>query len=98
MHPEEKDKVLDILFDCGNTIREYISFELNFLQKSHPAIESDISALEDSLSDQYIRALRLVFDIQRWCKEAEREYNSSREKWEDWVKVRGQWLFKIYSI
>ena len=86
MHPEERDKVLDILFDCGSTIREYISFEMNFVQKSHPAIESDISAVEDMLPDQYLAALRLVFDIQRECKKVEREYKS---KWEKWVKVRG---------
>ena len=92
MRPEERDKVVDILFDCGDTIRECVSFEMNFSQKSHPAIESDISAVGDLLSDQYIRVLRLVFDIRRWCKDVERSHNSHREKWEDWVKVRGQFL------
>ena len=86
MHPEERDKVVDILFDCCSTIREYISFEMNFVQKSHPAIESDISAVEDMLPDQYLAALRLVFDIQRSCKKVERE---NKSKWERRVKDRG---------
>ena len=90
MQPEERDNVLDILFDCGNTIRECISFETNFSQKSHPAIESYISVVEDLLSDQYIRALRLTYDIQRSCKEIDREYDSSQEEWKDWVKIRGK--------
>ena len=93
MHPEDRDKILDALFECGNTIRECISFEMNFSQKSHPAIESDISAIEDVFHGQYIRVLQLVYDIQRSCKEVQREYVSSREKWMDWAKIRGQTYF-----
>ena len=89
MHPEDKDKISDALFECGNTIRECISFEMNFSQKSHPAIESDISAVENVLPSQYVRALQLVYGIQRSCKEVQREYVSSREKWIDWAKIRG---------
>ena len=89
MHPEDRDKILDALFECGNTIRECISFEMNFSQKSHPAIEADIAAVEGMLHGQYIRALQLVYDIQRSCKDVQREYVSSREKWMDWAKIRG---------
>ena len=98
MHPEDRDNILDTLFECGITIRECISFEMNFFQKSHPAIEADISAVEDMLHGQYIRALQLVYDIQRSCKEVQREYMSSRERWMDWAKIRGQSYFLSCSL
>ena len=97
MKPEERDKILDILFDCGNTIRECISFEMNFSPKCHPAIGSDISVVEDLLPDQYIRSLQLMYDIQRSFKKVEREDDSKQEKWKDWVQIRGQSLFPSYS-
>ena len=87
---------MDILFDCCNTIRECISFEMNFSQKGHPAI--DISVVENMLPDQYIRVLELIHDIQRWCRDFEREYDSPRQKLEDWTKVRGQFLLLSCNI
>ena len=90
MNPQHTDMILDILFDCGNTITECISFEINFPQKSHPAIKSDIAAVEQLLSDQYIRALRLVSDTQQSCREVQRRYDTSREKLKDRAKVIGQ--------
>ena len=89
MNPEHRDMILDILFDCGNIITECISFEINFSRKSHPAIESDISAVEDVLFDQYIRVLRLVSDIQHSCREVQRNHDTYREKWKDQAKVIG---------
>lgn len=63
-NPEDLIKILDILLECGNIINEGISFEANFSLRNHPAITENLAELNDILKMQYIRALRLVSDIQ----------------------------------
>jgi hypothetical protein len=94
MSPENRDRMLDILFSCSDTIRECISFEMHFSAKTHPAIEKDITAVEDLLPDQYLRALRLIYDIQSSCKDVKRDFESRKEEWANWFKVRGETLPK----
>ncbi|KAI9695434.1 MAG: hypothetical protein M1820_008619 [Bogoriella megaspora] len=65
MTPEDRDKSLDVLFESINAINEWISFESNFPQKSHPAIKDGIREIEESLPDLYLRALNLVSSIHR---------------------------------
>ena len=95
MTPEDRDKTLDILFECGNTIIEAISFETNFLRKTHPAIKEDVHSMLAELPAQYVRALRLVYDIQYALRPP--KGRSMR----DWIeqKSRGIWTTlsnKIY--
>lgn len=89
MHPEDRDKILNILFESGNTINEGISFETNFSKRTHPSIETNIKTMESDLSEQYLQVLMLVSDIKRQCSETQQEFTSSRQKWEDWIIVRG---------
>lgn len=99
MHPDNQDKILDILFDCGNTVGECVSFERNFTQKRHPAIIDRVLEVQNVLFDQYIRVLELVSNIQRSFNDVKQDHTSSREHWKNWLKVRGQFQSsKSYSL
>ncbi|KAI2607977.1 hypothetical protein GGR54DRAFT_390625 [Hypoxylon sp. NC1633] len=80
MNPEDRDKILQILFDCYEAIHECVSFEKNFLEKHNPAIQEDVDILEKSLPRQYVRALRLIFDIQHSTRISEKEELDKRLK------------------
>ena len=60
MNPEDRDKILDILCNCDIITRECISFEMNFPQKSHPVIKSEISEIGRMLCDQYIQVISVL--------------------------------------
>ena len=53
----------NILFESVIAINEWISFESNFLKKSHPLVKNQVKELEELLTDQYLQALRLLCDI-----------------------------------
>ncbi|KAF2111266.1 hypothetical protein BDV96DRAFT_189746 [Lophiotrema nucula] len=95
MTPENTDKVLDILFGCSDIIRECVTFELYFTQKNNPVVEDDMNAIRKALPVLYLRALRLMYEIQSSCKSVEHHYENSREKWLDWIKTRGMLLSKF---
>ncbi|KAL8786151.1 MAG: hypothetical protein Q9195_008330 [Heterodermia aff. obscurata] len=90
MSPENREKMLDLLFSCGDTIRECLSFEMHFSASTHSAIAKDVPAVEAALPNLYLAALGLMYDIQHGCRDVKREYDSKREEWSDWVKVRGR--------
>jgi hypothetical protein len=53
----------NILFESVIAINEWISFESNFLKKSHPIVENEVKELEGLLTDYYLEALQLLCDI-----------------------------------
>jgi hypothetical protein len=90
MNPELSDRMLDILFGCGDTIRELISFEMHFSAKTHPVVKDDIAVLEDLLPDLYLRSLQLIYSIQRSCTDVKRNFESRKEELVNWLKIRGR--------
>ena len=93
MSPENTDRVLDILFGCSDVIRECVCFELYFTQKSHPAIRDNMIAVQKDPPKLYLKALLLMYEVQRSCKNIERGHSNSREKWLDWTKTTGMCMF-----
>jgi hypothetical protein len=91
MTPEDRDKILDVLSECGNTIAELISFETNFLKKKHPAIEENVQKMAAGLPAQYIRALRLVYDIQFSLRPPKGESKT------EWIKHKGRGIWTKLS-
>ena len=67
MRPEDRDTMLDILFETTFAINEWITFESLFARKDHPAIAEDISNLHVLLPRIYSQALPLLADIQHFC-------------------------------
>lgn len=94
MSPEDRDKILDILCQCGTTIKEGISFEMNFTKKGHSAAADKIDSLEAMLRHQYRIALQLIYEIRHSCKSMQDEYESLAQKSNDWFKVRGRNLWR----
>lgn len=95
MSLEDRDKILDILCQCGTTIKEGISFEMHLTNKSHPAAAGKIGHLEARLCDQYRIALQLIYKIRLSCRGIKDEYESLTQKREDWFRVRGFTLWRI---
>lgn len=73
MNPEDRDKILDVLCQCGTVIKEGISFEMSFTNRSHPAANSQVDNMNTVLREQYGLALQLVYAIRRSCRRARRE-------------------------
>lgn len=97
MNPEDRDKILDILCQCGTTIKEGLQFEMHFTKKNHPAAADEMSNLEAMLCDQYRIALQLIYEIRHSCRKMKDEYESLGQKTEDWFKVRGSALWRKLS-
>lgn len=86
--------VLDILCQCGNTIKECISFERNFVKKLHPCVtEKEKKEFDDMMVKQYLEALGLVYNIQCSCNEVQDDLLSWNEKTKNWFKELGQTLW-----
>ena len=89
MSPGNRDKVLDILFGCYDTIREGLSFERYFFYKELPAVELQILQLSDDLKVLYQHALDLMWEVHNSCSEIERQYPSKSRKFVASVKTKG---------
>ena len=91
--PTERDKILNILVECGEVINECILFETGFLRRGHPAVDEHLPELENGLCEQYKAALELIADIKSCYKNDRDEKGNS--KWDDvatWFKARGEAL------
>ena len=97
MNPEDRDKILDILCQCGTTIKEGLQFEMYYTKKNHPAAADKFSNLEAMLRDQYRTALQLIYEIRHSCRKMKDEYESLGQKTLDWFKVRGSTLWRKLS-
>lgn len=87
--PENTEKIFDILFGCSDNIRECVSFEKNFMQSKHPAVQKDIAAIQEALPDLYLKALRLLYEVQTSCSDIKREYASKTDSLIGGAKIRG---------
>lgn len=86
--------VLDILCQCGNTIKECISFERNFVKKLHPCVtENEKKEFDDMMVKQYLVALGLVYKIQCSCNKVRVDFPSLKEKTKNWFTERGKTLW-----
>lgn len=74
MNSEDRDKILDILCQCGNTIIECKTFEISFLKASHPSIESKMPKVNELLVHQYITALNLAYKLRHACHGMQRDF------------------------
>ena len=95
MAPEKRDKILDILSECSDTINEGMSFETTFSQETHPAIQTEAKNMKDQLSGLYFDALRLSAAIRSRCSEIQKAWKegqpiSGTDKVSDWLKTRGK--------
>ncbi|KAI1451725.1 hypothetical protein F4805DRAFT_74695 [Annulohypoxylon moriforme] len=97
MNPEDRDKILNIIFECGNTINEGVSMEANFPRKHHPVIQNDISEMESDLFDQYLRVLKLMSDITRQCTRSQENYTSLAKEVKETVAIRGRQIWSKLS-
>ena len=89
MSPGNRDKVLDILFGCYDTIREGLSFERYFFHKELPAVEPQISRLSKDLKVLYQDASDLMWKVHNSCSEIKRQYPSKSRKFVGSVKTKG---------
>lgn len=89
MSPENTEKVLDILFGCSDTIRECVSFEKNFIQKEHPAVQDEMATIRKALPDLYLQALQLIHEVQTSCSHVKHKYATKKDAVIDWAKIRG---------
>lgn len=79
MNPEDRDKILDILCQCGNTVKECNSFEINFRKASHPSIESSMPKVNELLIQQYTTALNLAYKLRHACQGMQLDFVKSPE-------------------
>ncbi|KAI9689730.1 MAG: hypothetical protein M1822_009612 [Bathelium mastoideum] len=79
MSPEDREKILDILCQCENTIQECNSFEINFVKASHPSIQSKMPKVNKLLVQQYSTALNLAYKIRHACQGMQRDFVKSPE-------------------
>lgn len=93
MSPENRDKMLDILFGCSDAIRECISFEVNCQVTS----EKNIEAIRSILPNLYLKALRLVYEVQSSCRDVQRKNESTFAKVSEQIKIRGLALWRELS-
>lgn len=77
MRPEDRDKILDRLFQCGNTIRECNSFEIIFIKESCLLIAENMTRADDLLTRQCVTALTFAWRIRRACKGMQPEFMES---------------------
>ena len=89
MSPGNRDKVLDILFGCYDTIREGLSFERYFLYKELPAVKEQILQLSNDLKVLYQDALDLMWEVHNSCSEIKRQYPSKSREFLGSVKTKG---------
>jgi uncharacterized protein YeeX (DUF496 family) len=81
MNEDHRDRLLKVLQSCDDMIAEYISFEIYFTRKNHPAVQKDIPQVENKLRDQYGKILLLTSDIyERFGKERDKPGTSSAAK------------------
>lgn len=93
MSPENRTKMLDILFVCSDAIREGIAFETN----CQIELEEDMQAIESVLPDLYLKALRLLYKVQKSCRDVQREHKSTLEAIGHGIMVRGSALWNELS-
>ena len=93
MSPENRDKMLDILFGCSDAIRECISFEVN----CQATLKEHIEAIQSTLPNLYLRALRLVYEVQSSCRDVQRKNESTFAKVSEEIKIRGLALWRELS-
>ena len=93
MSPENREKMLDILFGCSDAIRECISFEVN----GQRTLEKHIKAIQSILPNLYLRALRLVYEVQSSCRDVQRKNESTFAKVSEQIKIRGLALWTELS-
>ncbi|KAI9888557.1 MAG: hypothetical protein M1814_006827 [Vezdaea aestivalis] len=102
MNPEDRDKILDTLCQCSNTIMEGNIFEITFFKASHPAVEEDIIKMHELLKRQYLTALTLACKIRKRCEDMQMRFASSdeykrsgpqRNTFASWCTRRGKTLW-----
>lgn len=91
--PENRKKILEIIFGCSDAIRDCISFERNCSVK----LEDDIKAIQRDLPDLYIKALKLIYEVQRSCGNVQREDKSRIANVGEEFKKRGIALWTALS-
>lgn len=79
MKPEDRNTMLDILFESTIAINEWLSFEAIFAEKDHPMIKDDIEKLHKQLPKVYLHALLLLSYIQKSCNKS--RFKSRRKFW-----------------
>ena len=106
MNPEDRDKILDTLCQCGNTIKEGNTFELTFFKTSHPAIVGKMTKIRELLRRQYLTALIFACKIRRRCEDMQMKFISSdeyrrsdpqRNKYVSWFTRTGNLLWHKMS-
>lgn len=90
MDAEEKDKILDILCQCGTAIKEGISFEMNFTKADHHRAAVRIKDMTFLTSEKYRVALELVQDIRESCRDMKKTYKSFLGKVKDYTTTVGR--------
>ena len=93
MSPENRDKMLDILFGCSDAIRECISFEVN----GQVTLKEHIDAIQSILPKLYLKALRLVYEVQSSCRDVQRKNESTLAKVSEQIEIRGLALLRELS-
>lgn len=106
MNPEDRDKILDTLCQCGNTIEEGNTFEITFFKTSHPAIADTMTKMRELLKRQYLTALIFTCKIRNRCEGMQMEFMSSneyrrsgpqRKEFVSWFISRGNFLWHKMS-
>ena len=106
MNPEDRDKILDTLCQCGNTIKEGNTFEITFFKASYPTIARKMTKMRELLKRQYLTALIFACKIREACEDMQMEFVSSEEyrrsdsqrnKFVSWFTRRGNLLWHKMS-
>ena len=79
MNPEDRDKILDTLCQCCNTIEEGNTFEITFFKASYPTIAGKMTKMRQLLEQQYLTALIFACKIRERCEEMQMDFMSSHE-------------------
>lgn len=97
MSPEDRDNILDILCQCGTTIQEGISLEMNFTQKNYPRAAQKLVGIEAKLRNLYDLALSLIYEIQHSCRKLKEESESLKQKTKRAFAERGRQFSRTLS-
>ncbi|MCJ1470251.1 hypothetical protein MMC07_008896 [Pseudocyphellaria aurata] len=106
MNPEDRDRILDSLCQCGNTINEGNTFEITFFKKSYPTIAYKMTKMRELLKRQYLTALIFACKIRERCEGMQTDFESSdeyrrsgpqRNKFVSWFTRRGNLLWHKMS-
>ena len=101
MNPEDRDKILDTLCQCGNTIKEGNTFEITYFNKSHPAVAGKMTKIHELLKRQYLTALIFACKISNRCEDMQMEFMVSdeyrRKNSVSWFTSRGNLLWHNMS-